>query len=217
MNLQRTLSFLAGILILKVTLGVVAGYDDYFPPDFGSAFLHGRRSYFFGPYQWAFYAHIVSGPVTLILGLILISKQFRMRLPMWHRSLGKAQGLLILALLTPSGLWMAFYAQTGAVAAAGFSALALVTGGCVLFGWRAALQKRYAEHERWMWRCFLLLCSAVILRLIGGLVTVSNLEIEWSYPLAAWTSWLVPLGAFELSHTLHQRIQGSIGSMMVTP
>jgi hypothetical protein len=58
-----------------------------------------------------------------------------------------------------------------------------------------------------MWRCFLLLCSAVVLRLIGGLATVTHIGGNWSYPLAAWASWLVPLGIFELSGPIRRRFE----------
>jgi hypothetical protein len=134
--MQRILSFLAGVLIFKVSLSVALEFRNYFPPDFESDFLNGRRAYFFGVYQWAFYAHVVSGPVSLLLGLILMSEQFRLRFPKWHRSLGKTQGALVLFVLAPSGLWMAYYAETGIVAATGFSVLAVATAVCVLMAGR---------------------------------------------------------------------------------
>src|SRR5262245_29703734 len=165
MNLQRLLTFLAGLLILKVALNVLLGYRDYFSANFNTDFLRGREAYFSGAYRWAFYAHIVSGPPSLILGMILISQTIRVRFPKWHRSLGRAQGLFVLFLLCPSGLWMARYAQSGRIAAVGFSVLAIATGTCVAFGWRFAVKRRFAEHRGWMWRCFLFLCSAVVLRL----------------------------------------------------
>ena len=206
-NLQRILLLLAVVLILKVTFSVMLGYRDYFPPNFDNDFLSGRQSYFAGAYQWAFYAHIVSGPVSLILGLVLISESFRRRFPKWHRSMGKVQAGVVLVLLSPSGLWIAYYAQTGAVAAIGFSLLAIATATCVLFGWRSAVKKRFAEHRRWMLRCFLLLCSAVIVRIIGGLATVAALGDSWIYPLTAWASWLVPLTAFQLTDAIRQRFR----------
>jgi uncharacterized membrane protein YozB (DUF420 family) len=206
-NLQRILLLLAFALILKVTFSVVLGYRDYLPPNFNNDFLSGRQSYFAGPYQWAFYAHIVSGPVSLFLGLILISEPFRQRFPKWHRSMGKVQAGVVLLLLAPSGLWMAFYAQTGTVAGIGFSLLAIATGMCVLAGWRSAVKRRFAEHRRWMLRCFLLLCSAVIVRIIGGLATVAAVGDPWIYPLTAWASWLVPLTAFELTDAIRRRFR----------
>jgi len=204
-KLLRALAILAGLLVVKVAASIVLVYRDYLPPNFESAFLNGRQSYFFGAYHWAFYTHIACGPVTLLLGLVLISDRFRQRFPHWHRSLGKVQIALVLLLLAPSGLWMAPYAETGAVAATGFSALAVATWTCALLGWRTAVRKRFAEHRRWMWRCFLLLCSAVVLRLIGGLDTMTGVGGASSYPLAAWASWLVPLAIFELGGAIRRR------------
>ncbi len=204
-NLQRILLLLAVVLILKVTVSVVLGYRDYIPPNFDNDFLSGRQSYFAGAYQWAFYAHIVSGPASLILGLILISERFRMRFPKWHRSMGKVQAGVVLLLLAPSGLWMAYYAQTGTIAGIGFSLLAIATGMCILAGWRSAVKRRFTEHRRWMLRCYLLLCSAVIVRIIGGLATVATLGDSWIYPLTAWASWLVPLTTFELAGGMHRQ------------
>ncbi len=195
---QRVLTLLAALLIVKVTVGVILNYHGYFPPSFDSDFLRGRELYFSGCYQWAFYIHITSAPCSLMLGLILVSDPIRRRLPIWHRCLGRMQVACILLLLTPSGLWMAYYAAAGPTAAVGLAALALVTATCAASGWRSAVKRRFADHRRWMWRTFLLLCSAVVLRLIVGLATVTGVLAAWVDPLAIWLSWLVPLAAFEL-------------------
>ncbi len=198
-TLPHVLTYLAGLLILKVVAGVVLKYGDYFPPNFNSDFLRGRELYFSGSYQWAFYVHIAAGPMALILGMILISERFRLRFPKWHRYLGRIQALNVLFLVAPSGLWMAYRAEAGPVAAVGFAALAILTATTITLGWRSAVKRRFAEHRRWMWRCFLLLCSTVVLRLIAGMATVTGIQATWVEPMAAWASWVVPLAAFELS------------------
>jgi hypothetical protein len=198
-NLQRALTLLAGLLILKVTLIVVLGYRNYLPPDFNSDFLRGREGYFFGDYQWAFYAHIASGPFALVAGTMLVSDSFRQRFPRWHGFLGRFQIANILLLVAPSGLWMAAYAAAGPVAAVGFALLALLTGTCAALGFRAAVQRRFPDHRRWMWRSYLLLCSAVVLRLLAGLATLVGIEAPWFDPVASWASWCAPLAIFELS------------------
>jgi hypothetical protein len=204
-KLLSILAFAAALLILKVTLSVMLGYRDYFPPNFNSDFLHGRQGYFFESYRWAFYVHLVFGPLSLILGLILLSEHIRRRLPKWHRSLGKVQIAIVLCFLVPSGLWMARYAQAGPIAAVGFSMLAIVTGVCTWFGWRAAVKKRFTEHRRWMLRVFLLLCSAIVIRLVGGLAVVSNFGSAWVDSLNAWCSWLMPLAILELVQVIDRR------------
>lgn len=196
-SLRELLALGAVILILKVTVGVLVEYRHYFPPRFDSDFLRGREPYFWGAYRWAFYAHLISGPAALILGTILVSERFRNAVPAWHRRLGRIQVACVLLLVTPSGLCMARYAATGIFAAAGLGALAIATGSCVALGWRAAVGRRFADHRRWMWRTYLLLCSAVVIRLIGGLATVAHFDAVWVYPASTWASWLVPLAVFE--------------------
>jgi hypothetical protein len=194
---ERILTFLAVVLVLKVTVSVVSRYGEYFPPDFGSEFLHGREGDFAGAYPWAFYPHIVAGPISLVLGLILVAERFRIRFPQWHRYLGRVQAAIVLSLVAPSGLVMASRAAAGPVAAVGLAALAVATGTCAALGARAAVARRFVDHRRWMWRCYVLLCSAVVLRVIGGLGTVLAVTAPWFDPLANWLSWLGPLAAVE--------------------
>ena len=190
-------------MIGKTVLTVWLSYGDYFPPDFRSEFLMGREEHFFGPYQWAFNVHVVAGPLSLLSGLALLSQRVRRRWPMWHRRVGQAHVLAVLLLVAPSGLWMAGYAETGIIAGTGFATLAVATGVTAAMGWRAALRRRFDLHRRWMHRCYALLCSAVVLRAIGGLSTV--LSANWTYPYAAWLCWLLPLAALEAVHLSSQR------------
>lgn len=193
--MQRVVLLLAILLICEVTATALLGYVDYFPPNFRADFLLGRDAYFFGPYQWAFYAHIISGPFALLAGLVLLSESVRWRFPAWHRRLGRVQVMCVLLLVVPSGLWMARYAFAGPIAGVGFASLAVVTGLCAAMGWRAAVGRRFADHRHWMLWCFVLLCSSVVLRVIGGLSEV--LGVESTYPFAAWISWLLPLVVLE--------------------
>jgi hypothetical protein len=135
-----------------VTLSVVIEYRHYFPPNFESDFLRGREPYFWGAYHWAFYTHLMSGPASLLLGTILVSDRFRRTVPTWHRRLGRTQAACVLLLVTPSGLWMAYYAATGAIAAAGLGLLAIATAACIALGWRAACanyEAVFLPHRRY--------------------------------------------------------------------
>jgi hypothetical protein len=147
---ERALTALAALLVLRVTVSVVLNYHNYLPPNFFSDFLRGRESYFFGSYRWAFYAHIISGPVSLIVGLILVSDRLRLRIPRLHRILGYLQVALILLMVAPSGLWMAYYAAAGPFASVGLAALAISTATCAAIGLRAAMERRFVDHRRWM-------------------------------------------------------------------
>jgi len=192
------LKLLTGLLILRIVVAVLLSYRDYMPPNFERGFLLDRDGYFFGNYRWAFYAHITSGPMSLILGMILLSGSMRQRYPHWHRLLGRVQTINVLFLVAPSGLSMSRHAESGFVAGLGFGTLSIVTGLCVALGWRAAVSRQFASHQRWMERCFALLCSAVVLRVIGGAATLANVDWLWLYPVSAWASWLLPLLGYEV-------------------
>lgn len=194
---RRLVRPLATLLVCVVLVGIVRGYRHYAPPDFGADFLLGRRNYFFDGYHLAFYVHLIAGPACLALALVLVNDRFRGRFPGWHRRLGRMLAILVLALLVPSGLWMSRYAISGAVAGAGFAMLAVMTAMTVGLGWRAAVRRRYAEHRLWMERCFLLLSSAVVLRLIAGLATLAAWDADWLYPASAWAAWIGPLAVHE--------------------
>lgn len=194
----RLLAIVAAILVVKVVASIVSRYPGYFPPDFTTDFLFGREAHFRGGYRWAFYTHILSGPVALMLGLFLVAEWPRRQFPAWHRWIGRLEVACVLGLVAPSGLWMARYAAAGPVAGLGLAALAVATAICAAMGWMEALRWRYSAHRRWMWRCFLLLASAVVLRMIGGLATVTGWSADWLDPVATWACWVVPLLAFEV-------------------
>lgn len=196
-TLHRVIRYLVCALIIRVTAAIVVSYRHYLPPNFSSDFLQGREPYFFGSYQYAFYSHLFSGPSSLIVGMLLLNERIRTRWPEWHRILGRIQAVMVLGLVVPSGLGMSVRSDGGIVAATGFAALALATGFCCVQGWRSAVRRRFVAHRCWMARCFVLLSSAVVLRIIGGSVLVLGLNSEWTYPASAWACWLCPLGIFE--------------------
>jgi uncharacterized membrane protein len=186
------------ILICKVGVGIVVNYVDYFPPNFQSDFLVGRRAFFHGLYRAAFYVHIVSAPLVLFLGLVLISELGRKRYLRLHRILGRVQVSLVLLCVVPSGMVMSYHSLGGSISGYGFFTSSILTAICISMGWRRALQRRFAAHRVWMMRSYILLCSAVTLRLMGGISTLMHFEPFSSYQFAAWASWLVPLIFFEL-------------------
>ena len=189
---------LVTLLVLKIVVITWISYRDYMPPNFQSDFLAGREGDFFGTYQWAFFPHIIAGPFSLLLGLVLMSDRLRAKSPLWHRRLGKIQVANVLLVVAPSGFWMAWYAAMGPIAAVGFACLAIATGATVALGWRTAMQRQFDAHRRWMSRCFVLLSSAVVIRVNGGIGLAAGIDSDWFYVQIAWTSWLVPLGIYEL-------------------
>ena len=202
-RLLTALRWLAVALVLRVLAATLANYPDYFPPNFDSLFLQGREATFAGGYRVAFYAHIVSSPFVLSAGLILLSEPVRTRSPRWHRRLGRAWALVLLLFVLPSGAVMARHAFGGRPAGLSFLTLSAATAGCAITGVVHARGRRYARHRRWMVRTYILVCSAVALRLMSGAAGLIGVpDPETAYVAAAWASWLLPLAAYEAATRL---------------
>ena len=201
--LRTLLRWLAVLLILRVLTTILANYPDYFPPNFDSPFLQGREATFSGAYRPAFYIHIFSGPVVLFNGLILMSEYVRRHLRGLHRFLGRFQVVVLLLFMLPSSVVMSRHAFGGWSAGVSFLLLSAATAACAIVGVVNARRRRYDRHRRWMLRCYVLICSAILLRLISGTAGLVGVpSAEGVYVFAAWSSWLFPLAATEIIERL---------------
>jgi hypothetical protein len=193
------LHWLAAAVILRVLVSILANYPDYFPPNFDSQFLQGRESTFRGAYRVAFYIHIFSGPLVLFNGLILLNERVRRRHHLWHRWLGRFQVAVLLLFMFPSSAVMSLHAFGGWPAGLSFLLLSIATAACAILGIVSARRRRFDRHRCWMLRCYILMCSAVALRLISGTLGLIGVPgPEYAYVAAAWSSWLLPLAGFEI-------------------
>lgn len=201
--LTTLLRWLAVVLILRVLVTILANYPDYFPRNFDSLFLQGREATFTGTYQVAFYVHIFSGPVVLFNGLILLSEYVRRRHGSLHRILGRVHVVVLLLFVLPTSVVMSRHAFGGWPAGLSFLLLSIATACCAIVGVVYARSRRYDSHRRWMLRSYILICSAVTLRLMSGAAGLIGVPSpEHAYVAAAWCSWLFPLTAYEIVEKL---------------
>lgn len=196
-KIRAAATTVVAMLCAKVFVGVLYEYRWYFPANFEmSDFLFGRREAFVGLYPWAFYTHILMGPIAIVLGTWLMWSAKKLRLRCRHRWLGRMQ-VGVIALTALSGLVMAQNAATGAIAGLGFMALAAATMVSAVAMVGHAMGRGFRAHQRWATRCYILLLSPLLLRIVGGVTLVTGLGADWTYRLTAWLSWLVPLVVYE--------------------
>lgn len=191
------LQIAVALLFAKVFLTILWEYRFYFPADFESAFLSGRRYTFDAAYRAAFYTHIMAGPPALLVSTFLLFSGVTGRARKAHRWLGRVQTVLVLFFLTPSGLLMARRAYAGTSAALGFSMLAIATAATLLMSIHHARHGRVDLHQRWAMRCWILLMSPLLLRVVAGALIYLDWDTTLSYQINAWLSWCVPCLVFE--------------------
>jgi hypothetical protein len=190
---------LLGMLFVKVLLSILYQYQWYFPADFEqAAFLLDRKKMFVGAYRFAFYVHIIASPVAVVVGLGLMISGGRSRFQKAHRWAGRLVVLIAVFFVAPSGVVMSTQAFSGPIAGLGFASLAVATAGTAAAAYCFARRRKFMQHQKWATRCFILLCSPFLLRLMTGAAFVTDVESVLTYRLSAWLSWLAPWAVYEI-------------------
>ncbi len=136
-------------------------------------------------YALAFYAHITTAPLVLVIGILQSSRTLRRRYTRLHERLGTAYCLMILWAMTPGGLIMAFRAYSGWTATTAFVLLSGLTWWFTYRGWMEYCKWDVRAHGRWMQRSFILVCSAILLRAMSAEASHWQLDPDTSYAAIA--------------------------------
>jgi len=218
--LRRLLSVVVLLLGIKVLASILWEYRRYFPPDFTSEFLTGRESHFWGLYSDVFYLHIVAGPLAVLLAATLLATgiygQNLGTTRFVHKLSGHLLWPIVIVVIMPTGLLMATRAFAGPVAGVAFALLSLFTGATAIQAVRFARKHNFAQHRRWATRCIVLLFSPLLLRLIGGFLSLLPLNSPVYYQINAWISWVLPLLAVELFFVRRRSWQSESASKPVS-
>ena len=140
--------------------------------------------------------HVVAAMIALLVGPLQFVHRLRTRLPAFHRATGK---LYVAAILigSPAGLILALGTSSGLLAATGFATVAVLSTAFTWLGWRAAVNRQFAEHRIWMLRSWAMTSAAITLRLLLPASGMLGLGFYTAYPVIAWLSWLINLALVE--------------------
>lgn len=142
-------------------------------------------------------AHFFGAGLALLLAPLQVAAGVRRRWPALHRTAGWLY-MAAIAIGAVSGLSLAFNAQGGVVARAGFGLLALLWPVVTARGVWLAVRGDTARHRQWMCRSVALTFAAVTLRVMLGGGIASGLPPMTVYAFTAWASWLLNLAVCEL-------------------
>ena len=132
---------------------------------------------------------IASGLAMLLIPLVIMLR----RHCGWHKTLGRlAAGLVCVGGLT--ALPVALSSEASLAARAGFFVQGVVWLTLIGAGIWAIRQRKIERHARLMLAVAAVTSGAIWLRLATVAAVQLELPFETVYALAAWASWLVPLG-----------------------
>jgi hypothetical protein len=149
--------------------------------------------------------HILFGSVALVTGCLQVWPWLRSRFPVVHRWVGR---LYLFGGVFPAGvvvLGVAPLSSTGFASAVGNTLLAVLWLVTSVAGYRAARQRRYADHRVWMVRGLALTLSIVLNRVwlvallllgmgVRGMYGVDEAAMAASAATASvWLSWTANL------------------------
>ncbi|WP_264012564.1 DUF2306 domain-containing protein [[Mycobacterium] manitobense] len=126
--------------------------------------------------QIAFYVHIASAGLALLVGGFQFSRGLRRRSRLAHRWVGRTYVASVLA-GGLSGLVMAFFSSVAFTGLFGFGTLAVLWMWSTYHGYRSARDRDFASHQAWMIRSFALTYAAPTLRLWLIILTVVQLPL----------------------------------------
>jgi hypothetical protein len=142
-------------------------------------------------YQVAFYAHIGSGCVCLLAGLLQFNRWLLRQRPRLHRRLGWAYVVAVLGLSAPGGLIMGWYGNGGLPAQVSFVLQGLLWIHSTSLALRYAIRGDFRTHSHWMLRSYALALAALTLRFYAWLIPQFVLlpGRDW-YITLVWISWV---------------------------
>ncbi len=154
----------------------------------------------FPAHYWFLVGHVIFGSVAMLAGLMQIWPWLRRKYPVIHRNSGRAY---VFAGVLPSGLMaltIGSQSPFGPTTRVSDVMAATIWIGCTVAGWRAARERRFGDHRRWMVRSVALTFSIIVNRAVSPIAmvvlepqiptTFGGSEIAYGQSVAAISSWL---------------------------
>ena len=140
--------------------------------------------------------HVSAAALSFPLCLLLMTRALQRRRN-WHRWLGRIAGLLVLLALLPSGIVLAFDAKGGRIVTTGFLLSAMIVGGAMIVGVRAARRHELTLHARAMRHVLGQMSVAVVSRALIVALDALGLDPDVAYVAALWGPVLASVALVE--------------------
>lgn len=142
-------------------------------------------------YRLMLWSHIGAGCVCLLAAAAQFSRPLLRRWPRVHVALGLTYVWATLAVVAPTGLYLAFFAKGGFSGVGGFLLLGVVTTWFTWNGWRALGRRDLPAHRDWMIRSYAMNTTSVTFRTLHLLFFVWEMPYAQNYLLSLWLGLLL--------------------------
>lgn len=141
-------------------------------------------------WRFIFNLHISLGGLALFVGWPQFIKRLRNRYLRFHRNLGKLYVISVL-LSGMAGIYIAYFAEGGWVAKAGFLGLGIGWLYTTICAYTTVKNGMLSEHKKWMIRSYALTFAAVTLRIWLPLFQYGfGMDFISAYVIIAWLCWV---------------------------
>lgn len=145
-------------------------------------------------YMGNFYIHLIFGIVAVITGFVLFFKRIVPFKSKRHKQIGKLYMVAILFLTGPTGFYLSFFAEGGALASIGFLLMSGLWMAITYTALHKIIQGNIQSHYKWVIRSYCFTLSGVTLRLMTPAgIHLFNLDVETNFILMAYLPWIFNL------------------------
>mgnify|MGYP000474700764 CR=1 FL=1 len=181
------------VAVLAINLVLIAASYMTFDPN--HKFLNLKQHLIGNPiYKGNFYVHLAFGIVAVITGFALFFDKLIRFSSKRHKQFGKLYIISILLLTGPTGLYLSFFAEGGAVASVGFLLMSSIWMLLTYIPFSKILKGDIQGHYKWMIRSYCFTLSGITLRIMTPLfVYWFGIDTETTFMLTAYLPWIFNL------------------------
>ena len=145
-----------------------------------------------------FYLHLAGGIVAVLSGLLLFFDKLIPFRSVLHKVLGRFYVIAVLLISGPTGFYLAFFAEGGALASIGFLLMGSLWIGITFIALNKILTGDIEGHNKWMIRSFCFTLSGVTLRIMTPLgISIFNFDYDTNFILSAFIPWMFNMAIAE--------------------
>ncbi len=158
----KIIIFVLILLIGSLIVFVTSRYLD--PSDLGG-YLAYRAEDTVNLIRYSVLIHATISFLVLLLASVLVFFRIEQKFPRTHRTIGRLIVFSTLLFLVPTGFVLSYHALGGISGKILFSLLTLLSMIFIAQGFYTALKRKLHQHRKWMLRFYIVLSSAVWLRI----------------------------------------------------